>query len=140
MTVRELLYQTLSSDAELISLGFLEGNVYANGGADSPPESGEVWVTMNWGEEIPALIGQRGRGRTTRTLLTLWFYSRQRDYSIINLAIKRTMDLMESLVQVSTGDGVLTCTEWQGDGVDGTDDVYSAVFRTSAYMIIANGD
>lgn len=140
MTVRELLYQTLSSDSELESLGFGAENVYANGGPDSPPDSGDVWITMNWGEDAPALAGQRGRGRTTRMLLTLWFYSRQRDYGVINLAIKRTMDVMESLVQVSTGDGMLTCTEWQTDGPDGYDDVYAAIFRTSAYMIIANGD
>jgi hypothetical protein len=140
MTVRELLYQTLSSDSELSGLGFAAENVYANGGMDSPPESGDVWVTLNWGEETPALVGQRGRVRTTRRPLTLWFYSRQRDYGIINAAIKRTMDVMESLVQTPTGDGVVTCTEWQADGPDGYDDIYSAIFRTSAYMIIANGD
>lgn len=140
MTVRELLYTTLSGDSELQSLGFLAENVYANGGPDSPPNSGDVWLVMNWGEDTPALAGQRGRSRTTLRLLTLWFYSRQRDYGAINVAIKRAMDVMDGLIQIPTGDGVLTCAEWQTDGPDGYDDVYSAIFRTSAYILVANGD
>lgn len=137
MTVREALYSIISGDAELASLGYVEDNVYANGAPDSPPEVGtKHWLTLQWGEELPSLRGQRGRSRVTVRTLTVWVYDRDRDYTTINLAVKRLMDLLEGIEQV----GPVLCANWQGDGVDGYDDVYQASFRNSTYTIVANED
>jgi len=130
------MYGILSSDSALAGLGYGEENVYANGAPDSPPEVGDVWLVLNWGEEAPGLRGQRGRTRAGVWALTIWFYDRQRDYGTINSAIKRTRDVMDAIEQ----SGSVLCTSWQGDGVDGFDDVYQAAFRTSTYTIVANGD
>jgi hypothetical protein len=141
MTVRDLVYQTLAADSALAALGFADENIYANAAPDSPPETESgVWMVLNWGEELPGVTGQRGRTRTTVRALTMWLYDRQRDYGTINSGLKRLLDIMEALEQASTGAGMLTCATWQGDGVDGYDDVYQAVYRTSTYTIVANGD
>lgn len=136
MTVRETMYGILSTDATLIGLGYIADNVYANAAPDSPPEVGQVWMVLNWGEETPALRGQRGRSRVTTRALTLWVYDRERDYTTINAAIKRLMDLMEGIEQ----NGPVLCANWQGDGPDGYDDTYQAVFRNTTYTIVSNQD
>lgn len=146
MTVREKVYGLLSSDAELIGLGFTEENWYANGGPDSPPEgTGDVWAVLNWGEELPGLRGQRGYARRSNVwTLTVWFYTRQQDFGVINAARKRAMVMLEAVESVSTGggpdDGQITCITWQGDSPDGWDEAYRANFRNSTYTIVANGD
>lgn len=144
MTVRELTYGLLSTDPELIGLGFNADNTFANGAPDSPPEAGAVWAVLNWGVEIPGLGGQRGRSRSSMWDCTVWWYTRDLDYGVLNAACKRWRAVMDALEAVRTGDapndGWIISTQWESDGRDGWDDVYRANYRTSAYTIIASGD
>lgn len=142
MSVRELLYQLVANDPELNTLGFTPDTVYANGAPDSPME--RRWAVIVWGIENPGIATQIGRGRMSDREVELWVYDRDRDYTTINSVLARWRELMDDLASVRTGaaptDGWVTSAFWSGDGRDGYDGVYEAVYRTSAYRLIASGD
>lgn len=144
MTVRELVYTLVSTDPELNGYGFVPTTTFANGAPDSPPDSGNVFLVLNWGPERPGVPGQRGRDRASLWDCEAWFYTRDSDYGIVNAAIKRWRAILDAIEAVRTGaqanDGWLISTDWQGDGRDGWDDVYRANYRISTYTIIASGD
>lgn len=146
MTVRELIYGLISTDPQLAGLGLTPDTLFAGGAPDSPPPApGRVWGVLNWGTEN-ALLGGVARGRTKPSGrdCSLWVYSRQDDYGVINSALKRWCELMDNLQATKTGnatnDGWVIETLWQGDSADGWDDVYKANYRSSEYTIIASGD
>lgn len=132
MSARELVYQILSGDPTLNSLGY--NDVFASNTTDDPAAHLERWLSVRWGAaEAPV-----GRDAVARPIpMGLWAYNRQRDYDPIQRALERCRELLLPLAGVPCpGGGYLVAADWSFSSEDLWDDVYNAVLRGETYRVV----
>ena len=142
MTVREFVFSLITVDPVMNGYGINANTLHANQEPDSP--SSDVFGILRWGAENPGLAGQRGASRVTERDVSLWVYDIDFDFTRIANSLKRWQALMDALSGQKTGpgsgDGWITCCEWQGEGDDTWDDVYQRITRWSTFSIVASGN
>lgn len=133
--LRNLVYNLLTVDVELNSLGYTTDTIYgALMGADSPQE--RRFMVLRWGTDSPAVPGRDSR--IVRTGLTVWAYNRESDYGPIQSALLRVRDILVPIAGADHGSGWILDVEDNGTSEDLWDDGYSAITRNRALTFTAS--
>jgi hypothetical protein len=135
-SLRNMVFNALLADPELIGYGIHQGSLFPNFAPDSPASNLMVFAVIRWGNQQPT----PGADTTVRpVLMSLWVYNREKDFAVIDHILKRCRDIFSSLVaQVSDGAAILGF-DFQESSEDLRDDNYDAVARSETYKIVASG-
>lgn len=129
MTARAAIYNLLSSDSQLLALGVEE--VYASNSIDTPEENIFLVLRGETGES-------RAYGSRAVEHLTVWVHSKDRDYSTLDLILKRVKTLLGSAVHLAGSDGwTLTQADWRSDSADLVDGGFHTITRYSDFAIVS---
>lgn len=136
MGVREFVYQRLTGDTILNSLGITGDSTFLSHTVDTPqvrPLMILRWQAISRGIESadPSPVNQR--------ILTVWVHDdRNRgDYDRIDDALRRVRTLMESVVGVNVGEpgAWLSGVRWEGDTDDVDDPDMGTLSRSSQFRL-----
>lgn len=131
MSLRQYVYDLLTTDATLTALGYNASTIY---GAAPDGVQKQRFMILRWGTSGPRA------GRDTivrRTVLTVWVYDRERDYAAIAAALTRVCAIV--LPSLGThGSGYVLDVEDNGASDDLYDPTYEAVMRNWAFTITAS--
>lgn len=126
------LFNLISTDATLHTLGYAASAVYASNAVDDPYTS--KFIVIHW-EDVLLSVPQRSIGPTN---VTVWFHDKERTYDDIDAALNRTKVLMDAVIHLPGSDGfTITQMDWQGDSGELFDDGYGTVTRTTSYRIVS---
>jgi len=136
MSIRNLVYDALRTDATLNGLGINAGTLYPNFTPDSPSADKLIFAVIRWGTaDAPP-----GRDTTARTVaVTIWVYDRSRSFGNIEPILQRVRTVLRGLEGAAhTGGAVLGVTyDFSSEDLYDTD--YDAVVRNETYSIAASG-
>lgn len=135
MTVRDLVFEKLCTDAELNALGFTRSNIYPAWSRDSTPATveGHTFMILRWGTKEP------GVGPVTPRLLDIWAYNVEPFFDPLESALIRCRSVLLPLPGQFADPGWVVGVEWQGAGPDGLDEGYRAHYISENYRITASG-
>ncbi len=131
MGVREYIYNRLTTDTILNSLGITGTSTFLSHTLDTPQV--RPLMVLRWQAITP------GIGLVNQRILTVWVHEdRNRgDYDRIDDALKRIRTLMESVVGVNVGEpgAWLSTIRWEGDTDDVDDSDMGTLSRSSQYRL-----
>lgn len=135
--LRQYVWSTLLADATLAGYGITSASLFGTNAPDSPAAELQRWVILRWFTEEAPL----GRDTTSRRrFLVVWAYDRQRDYTYVDLILKRCEEiLMPIRAKQYALNGWITQIETGGKSEDLFDPAYDAVSRSWDLTIVASG-
>lgn len=129
--LRTHIYGLLTADAALTALGYTVNTIH--GTAPDTPNA-QRFMVLRWGSSGPRA------GRDTevrRTVLAVWAYDRERDYTAIAGALRRVCVLLLPITGTH-GNGYIIDVEDNGTSDDLYDPMYEAVMRYWTFTITAS--
>lgn len=132
MTIRDLIYDTLTQDTILNGLGITEDNTFNSNDEDTP--QGRPLMVLRWGGASVGLDVVNLRS------LTVWIHDKPSDYSVVDQALERVRTILTAMYGVNAGAAGkwVVEIEWTGDSDDLTDDVQNTVCRNSQYNLVGS--
>lgn len=132
MTIRDLIYNTLTADSVLNGLGIDETNTFNSNDEDTPQL--RPLMVLRWGASSVGLDVMNLRS------LTVWIHDKPSDYAVIDQALERVRAVLTNMYGVNAGasDRWVAQIEWTGDSDDLTDDVQHTVCRNSQYNLVGS--
>lgn len=95
---------------------------------DTPTE--QRWVVLNFQETTPAF------GVVGPSLLDIWVYDKDRDYTEIERMLDRIRAILTAAVHVTGGDYILTQADWLGRSRDMFDSDWNACMQYDSYRYV----
>lgn len=134
--IRNLIYDALRHDTVLNGYGInSESVVQADSVDDLPSKPAIVVRWMSTDREHSEMVGQRYIGGSTWPV-QLWVHDDPGDYSRIDGIIRRSKDVMGSLVGRLGNEGAsIIQADWNSDSQDFRDDGYRTITRFSTYTV-----
>lgn len=135
--LRQFIWATLGGDATLNSYGITSASLFGTNAPDSPAGELQRWAILRWLIEDPPI----GRDTTSRRrILVVWAYDRDKDYTYVDLILKRCSDILLPIKgKRYSVDGWITQIDAGITSEDLYDPAYDAVSRSWATTIIASG-
>lgn len=127
MTVRETVYQALSTDTELQALGGAAGVEVWNIEAIDNPERGKPFVVTAW-STTPRPVHSGARRRD----LIVWAHDEGGDYSRIDAILERVRQILVGMIH----QGGISQVDWEGASGDLYDDGFRTITRNSGFRVI----
>lgn len=129
MSVREIVYEFLSEDAILNTLGFNADNIFTDHSLDTPQV--RPLMVLRWQNVAPGL------GPVNQRILQVWVHDKPADYELIDQTLRRLRTLLGSLeaVRVDGGSAGLHTVIWEGDSDDLRDDEVGTITRWTRFRL-----
>lgn len=125
------VYSLLTSDPELISLGFTAETMIRSTGTDSP--TARPFGIIAWSEDTPAFAN------VGSTIVRVWLYDEPGSYDRIDDGISRVRQILTAAVNVSGADGyTLSQAVWAGNSGDEWDDMFKCSTRYAAFTTVSH--
>ncbi len=131
MGVREYIYNLLTTDTVLNSLGITGDSTFTTHTVDTPQV--RPLMILRWQAVSP------GIGPVNQRILTVWVHDdRNRgDYDRIDQALRRLRAILDNIVGVNVGEpgAWLSATRWEGDTDDLDDPDMGTISRSSQFRL-----
>ena len=129
MSVRELIFDGITEDPVLNTLGFTADNVFSDHSLDTPQV--RPLMVLRWQNVVV------GIGPVNQRILQVWVHDRPADYERIDQTLKRLRTLLGSIeaVRLDGGDAGLHTVIWEGDSDDLRDDEVGTITRWGQYRL-----
>lgn len=130
--MRQLLYDALTADSILNSLGITDDSSFA---VDVDTPVNRPFLQLRWGRNDQAL----SKTQIGRRTLTVWVHDEPGDYTRIDLIVQRVRDILLPMAGQSNGFGHVIAVEWSGDSEDLTDDGHKTIARNTSFSLVGTG-
>jgi hypothetical protein len=129
MSVREIVYEFLSEDPVLNTLGFDADSIFTDHSLDTPQV--RPLMVLRWQNVVAGLA------QVNQRILQVWVHDRPADYERIDQALRRLRTLLVSLeaVRLDGGDAGLHTVNWEGDSDDLRDDEVGTITRWAQFRL-----
>lgn len=128
---RAAVYEMISTDATLRTIGLADDATFITSGTDSPDViTQRPFVVIRWEDEIPFAPGLATRN------CTVWVHDDGQDYQRIDAILDRVREILTNPNHVVGDDGrSLTQADWRGASSDLYDDGYRTITRNATYQV-----
>jgi hypothetical protein len=129
MTARAVIFELLTEDSVLNSLGFDIDSTFTDHSVDTPQV--RPFMILRW-QSVAV-----GIGPVNQRLLQVWVHDQPADYERIDQTLRRLRTLFGSLeaVRVDGGDAGLHTVLWEGDSDDLRDDEARTITRWAQFRL-----
>jgi len=129
MTARVALWELLADDSGLNALGIDRTTLFNTNSVDSP--EARPFAAIRWAQTFPEF------GLIKRQSFSVWVHDKGKDYSRIDLILKRIDAILTDAVHVEGSDGSKISTfDDQGASDDLIDDGYGTITRNTTWQAL----
>jgi hypothetical protein len=138
MTLRSLVFSTLTTDTYLNSLGFTPANVFTTHDEDTP--QARPFMILRWGRTDVGLNDEPAGIRSNLRRLMVWVHDNPGDFDLIELSLDRVRTVLTGMSGAWTGTvgKYVGQIKWDGDSDDLRDDVVGTITRNSSFTIVGS--
>jgi hypothetical protein len=129
VSVRALIFETITEDPELNTLGFDGDSVFSDHSLDTPQV--RPLMVLRWQNVVVGL------GPVNQRILQVWVHDSPADYERIDGALRRLRTILGSIeaVRVGASDSGLHTIVWEGDSDDLRDDEVGTITRWAQFRL-----
>ena len=129
MTVRELIFESVTTDPVLQVLGFDEDHVFTDHSLDTPQV--RPLIVLRWQNVVVGL------GSVNQRILQVWVHDQPADYERIDQTLKRLRTLLGSIeaVRIDGGAAGLHTVIWEGESDDLRDVEVGTITRWAQFRL-----
>jgi len=129
MSARALVFEGITEDSVLNTLGFTVDSVFTDHSVDTPQV--RPFMVLRWQNVVVGIAPVNQR------ILQVWVHDEPADYERIDAALYRLRTLLGSIeaVRIDGGDAGLHTVIWEGDSDDLRDDEVGTITRWAQFRL-----
>lgn len=140
MTVREFVFEKITTDPEMIALGFDADSVFTQHSVDTPQV--RPFIVMRWQATNTGFTTANGGASFSKfpinqRILQVWVHDVPADYALIDQSLKRLRALLTGVEGANVGgpNDWLHTIIWEGDSDDLSDDEVRTITRHAQFRL-----